>query len=100
MSKSKEDFKAAADHVGIQGADRLALWAWWLKAWKCATDVDEAKERELFEKDFELPDGIFFSKADNRYKSMNGRIYEAGQASDANLQLEGWLACAKSRAEQ
>lgn len=61
---------------------------------------DEAKERELFEQDFKIPEGVYFSKVDSRYKSMNGRIYEAGQASDADLQLQGWLACAKSRASR
>lgn len=63
------------------------------------TAYDEAKERELFESEFSyFPEGIWFSKLKGMYLSVNGRIYEQGQASEMNNQWAGWKACAKSRA--
>lgn len=83
MNVSKEEFKKAADHVGVHGSDRLALWAWWLKAWKCATDFDEEKERQLFE-----------AQAPYRIDRHNG-VYESQRTQDG---WDAWAACAKSRA--
>lgn len=97
MSKSKEEFKAAADHVGAQGADRLALWAWWLKAWKCATSFDEAKERELFEAVHPVPEGVKWDAEFNRYLV---NLYPGECDSEYGSLWDGWLACAKSRANQ
>jgi len=87
MSISKEEFKKAADHVGVQGSDRLALWAWWLKAWKCATGFDEEKERQLFE-----------AWATQRDFSLS-RLGDGYYSNDiTGWAWSSWLACAKSRA--
>ena len=84
-------FYAADDFTGEQCvllSDHMASHAY-----------DEAKERELFESEFSyFPEGIWFSKLKGMYLSVNGRIYEQGQASEMNNQWAGWKACAKSRA--
>ena len=59
---------------------------------------DEGKERELFEAESEVSDGIYWSKDYEAYRSLNGRSVEMSDAVDATLRLQGWQACAKSRA--
>lgn len=59
---------------------------------------DEAKERELFELNHEVPDGVYFSKEKNEYRSMNMRGFEILVCEDLTTKFKGWLACAKSRA--
>lgn len=59
---------------------------------------DEAKERELFEISYGISDGIYWSKDCEAYRSLNGRPVEASDALDATMRLQGWKACAKSRA--
>lgn len=70
----------------------------WLSAEEPAPVFDEAKERNLFESVSEISDGIYWSVECNAYKSINGRSIEGSDAVDATLRLQGWLACAKSRA--
>lgn len=70
----------------------------WLSAEDPAPDFDEAKERNLFESVSEISDGIYWSVECNSYKSINGRSVEGSDAVDATLRLQGWIACAKSRA--
>lgn len=59
---------------------------------------DEAKERELFELNHEVPDGVYFSKEKNEYRSMNMRGFEILVCEDLTPKFKGWLSCAKSRA--
>lgn len=59
---------------------------------------DEAKERELFELNHDVPDGVYFSKEKNEYRSMNMRGFEILACEDLTTKFKGWLACAKSRA--
>ena len=47
--------------------------------------------RKEFEEAMKIPEGIYYSAHHKAYRSVNGRIYEQGQACDANLQLEGWV---------
>lgn len=79
---------------GIIGNQYVA----WLSAEEPAPDFDEDRERNLFESASQLSDGIYWSVECNAYKSINGRSIECSDAVDATLRLQGWLACAKSRA--
>lgn len=79
--------------------DYRSVYKSFLESAPKAPAYDEAKEREMFESEFRsFPEGIYFSKYKGMYLSVNGRIYEQGQATDMNNQWAGWKACAKSRA--
>lgn len=59
---------------------------------------DEAKEREMFELNYEVPDGVYFSKEKNEYRSMNMLGFEILACEELTPKFKGWIACAKSRA--
>lgn len=87
---SIQSFFAADDFTGEQCvllSDHIASHAY-----------EEAKERELFELNHEVPDGVYFSKEKNEYRSMNMRGFEILACEDLTPKLKGWQACAKSRA--
>ena len=84
----------------IDPDDVEAIWSGMLAASPAPKKpiYDEAKERALFEGSFSsFPEGIWFSQHKGLYLSVNGRIYEQGQANDMNNQFAGWKACAQSR---
>lgn len=79
---------------GVIGNQYMA----WLQNEEPAPVFDEDKERKLFESVSEISDGIYWSVERNAYISLNGRSVEGSDAVDATLRLQGWIACAKSRA--
>lgn len=59
---------------------------------------DEQRERKLFESSSIFPEGVYWSEEFKAYRSINMRPVEASDALDATMRLQGWIACAKSRA--
>jgi hypothetical protein len=66
------------------------------------SEFDEQKERGLFEKHFNVAGktGIVWSGGDECYRSIRGFNIDLQYAGELTRQLQGWLACAKSRSEQ
>ena len=100
MSKAKEEFKAAADHVGVLGTDRLALWGWWLKAWKCATAIDEEAEAKKFMALYPIPEICEWDATNKKFiRYTTSDRLEAEWGDHYLNHFDTWLSCAKSRAE-
>lgn len=76
------------DDVDIDFADQVAL----LLACGREQVVDE---REKFEAELQISDGVYFDREGNQYRSMNGRAVERSDAIDATLRWHGWQARAR-----
>lgn len=85
-------FCEAADVIGEDGEQFVRL-----EDHVASHAFDEAKERELFEAVHPVPEGVKWDAEFNRYLV---NLYPGECDSEYGSLWDGWLACAKSRANQ